>query len=287
MPAGTSANSSEAPGVSEIILTPIATRSRPVTLASGPHLLAKGTVNEVLGSILVHSLDPKNWYMKVKTLLLLLCLVTVEGLGQSSAPKYQPGTITAVSPHQLAPGEQPGDVAKYDLSIKVGDTNYVVLYTPPNGAKTVEYAAGLDFLFLVSSDTLTINRGPTGAVEMPILRREGAPAESGLDWSKAPSQYYSLKLENLTKVLNLSDDQQAKVKPILENEAGELRTMWNNTVLSKKDKLNTLEKLVRSSDKKMKPFLTDDQTRILADLRKSQKQELKKRIEEQTASRQN
>ncbi|PWT88177.1 MAG: hypothetical protein C5B55_13560 [Blastocatellia bacterium] len=225
--------------------------------------------------------------MNHKAAVFLLCLATVQVFCQSSSPKYQPGTITAVAVHQPAPGEQPSDAPKYDLSIVIGDTNYLVLYTPPNGAKTVEYSAGLDFLFLVGSDTLTINRGPTGTAELPILHREALPAKSGLDWSKAPSQYYSLKLENLTKVLNLSDDQQARIKPILENEAGKLRTLWNTTVLSNKDKLNTLEKIVRSSDKKMKPLLSEDQVRILTDLRKNQKQELKKRIEEQTASKQN
>src|SRR5262249_23263877 len=154
------------------------------------------------------SLDCRGRYMKLKTVVLLLCLATLEGLCQNSSPKYQPGTITAVSSHQLAPGEQPSDTTKYDVSVKIGDTNYVVLYTPPNGAKTVEYAAGLDFLFLVGSDTLTVNRGPSGPAEMPILRREVGPPETALDWSKAPSQYYSLKLANLTQVLNLSDDQQ-------------------------------------------------------------------------------
>jgi hypothetical protein len=222
-----------------------------------------------------------------KAAVFLLCLAPVQVFCQSSAPKYQPGTITAVAVHQPAPGEQPSDALKYDLSIVIGDTNYLVLYTPPNGAKTVESAAGLDFLFLVGSDTLTINRGPTGTAELPILRRETLPAKSGMDWSKAPSQYYSLKLENLTRVLTLSDDQQARIKPILENEAGELRTLWKNSAVSSKDKLNTLEKIVRSSDKKMKPLLSEDQLRILADLRKNQKQELKRRIDEQTASKQN
>jgi len=267
----------------ERLVTQIALSLLPVGLLSSPGLV----FSEDISSSLVDSLDLPESHMNYKAAVLFLCLATVHVLSQSSSPQYQPGTITAVAVHRLAPGEQPSDVAKYDLSITIGDTNYLVLYTPPNGAKTVEYSAGLDFLFLVGSDTLTINRGPSGAAELPILRREALPAKNALDWSKAPSQYYSLKLENLTNVLNLSDDQQARIKPILENEAGELRTLWNTPVLSNKDKLNTLEKIVRSSDKKIKPLLSDDQLRILADLRKNQKQELKKRIEEQTASKQN
>lgn len=225
--------------------------------------------------------------MNQKIAVFLLCLASIQVLGQTSSPKYQPGTITAVTVHQLTPGEQPSDVVKYDLAIRIGDTNYMVLYSPPNGAKTVEYAAGLDFLFLVGSETLTVNRGPSGSIELPILRREELPAKTGLDWSKAPSQYYSLKLENLTNALNLSDDQQAKIKPILEHEAGELRTFWNNPTVTNKEKLNRLERIVRSSDKKIKPLLSADQVRALEDMRKDQKEELKKRIEDQTANKQN
>ena len=217
----------------------------------------------------------------------LICLGSVLALSQTSSLKYQPGTITAVQIHQVPPGEPAGDVLRYDVSVKVGDTVYVALYAPPNGAKTIEYAAGLDFLVLVGSDTLTFNRGPSGTTELPILRREVLPATNDPDWSKGPSQYFSLKLDHLSKVLNLSDEQQGRIKPVIEHEAGELRTLWDNPVLSRKEKLNSLEKIVRSSDKKIKPLLSQDQARTLEDLRKQQKLELKKRIEEATASRQN
>jgi hypothetical protein len=225
--------------------------------------------------------------MNHKVAVFVFWFATVPVLCQTVSPQYQPGTITAVSAHQTAPGEQASDVSRYDVSIKVGETVYTVLYTPPNGAKTVEYATGLDFLVLVGTNTLTINRGPSGSTELPILRREELPAKTGLDWSKAPSQYYSLKLENLTKVLNLSDDQQARIKPILEHEAGELRTLWNNPTVTSKQKLNSLEKIVRSSDRRIKPLLSNDQVRTLEELRKDQKQELKKHIEERSASKQN
>ena len=60
--------------------------------------------------------------------------------GQSTS-KYQVGTITEVKPHQDAGGSATG-AAGYDVSVKVGDTIYVVLYTPPLGEETVKYAAG-------------------------------------------------------------------------------------------------------------------------------------------------
>jgi hypothetical protein len=219
--------------------------------------------------------------------IILVCAATVSAFCQTApSNKYQPGTITAVTAHQIGPGEQASDVVRYDVSIKVADTVYVVLYTPPNGANMVEYSPGLDFLVLVGSDTLTFNRSGSGTTtEVPILRREGRAAESGIDPSKAPSQYFSLKLQHLSEALHLRDDQQAKIKPILEQEAGQLSQLWNNPVVSRKDKLNSLEKIVRSSDKKIKPLLSQDQVQKLEELRKEQKIQLKQRIAEETASK--
>jgi hypothetical protein len=217
--------------------------------------------------------------------VILICAATVSAFCQTPSSKYQPGTITAVSAHQIASGEQASDVVRYDVSIKVGNTVYLVLFTPTSGSNMVEYSVGLDLLVLVGSDTLTFNR--SGATtEVPILRREALPAQGGTDWSKAPSQYFSLKLEHLTGVLNLSEDQQGKIKPILEQEAGELRILWNNPTVSRKEKLNSLEKIVRSSDKKIKPLLSENQVQKLEEMRNEQKVELKKRMAEETASQQ-
>ena len=89
-------------------------------------------------------------------------------------------------------------------------------------------------------------------------------------------QYFSLKLQNLSEKLALSDDQQAKIRPILEQESGELSPLWNNPVISRKDKLDTLEKVVRASDEKIKPILSQTQREKLQEMRKQQKDQLKK-----------
>src|SRR5258707_1144381 len=75
--------------------------------------------------------------------------------GQSTS-KYQVGTITEVKAHR-APGRGASDVACYDVSVKVGDTIYVVLYTPPLGEIMVKYAVGRDLLMLVGKNKITYN----------------------------------------------------------------------------------------------------------------------------------
>jgi hypothetical protein len=214
-----------------------------------------------------------------------ICAVSVSALGQTSATDYRRGTIVAVAAHQAVPGESGRDVARYDVSVKVGNTVYVVLFTSPNGSNSVEYSTGIDMLFLVGDNTLTFNSMVSGKTEMPILRRETIPAQGGLALSKAPSQYFSLKLQNLSEKLTLSDDQQAKIRPILEQESGELSPFWNNPAISQKEKLDTLERVVRASDEKIRPILSQAQQEKLQEMRKEQKVRLKKLIADSTAGK--
>ncbi len=221
---------------------------------------------------------------------LMAALLFVGGIpspGQTSPPKYQPGTVMEVRPHQYTTGEQDRDTDRYDVSVKVGNTIYVVLYTPPNRAKGVEYASGLSILVLVGTDTLTFNSKLSGTTKAPILRRESLPAESTLDWSKLPGQYFSMKQQHLSETLDLTQDQQTQIKPILEQEAGEAGQFLDNPVLSRKEQLERWEKLVRASDAKMKPFLSQVQVQKLDDLRQQQKKDLKRMMADQDASQRN
>src|SRR5258708_19071107 len=87
--------------------------------------------------------------------LFLIFLTMFPAFGQSTS-KYQVGTITEVKAHQAA-GSGASDAASYDVSVKVGGTIYVVLYTPALGEDTVKYAAGRDLLVLVGKSTITYN----------------------------------------------------------------------------------------------------------------------------------
>jgi hypothetical protein len=203
--------------------------------------------------------------------LILVITAVLSALCGSQSPSYQPATITGVTLHPNAPGE-PG-IARYDVTLKVGNNVYVVLYTPPQGQNTVEYAAGMDILVLVENDSIRFSKlGTTG--EAPIQRREALPIENTIDWSKAPGQYFSIKMQNLTQRLSLTEDQRAKIKPIAEQEASELGYLWGNPVMSDTDKLKQLEKVVRSSDAKLKPILSPEQLSKLEQMRAEQKQEL-------------
>src|SRR5580704_6566703 len=95
-----------------------------------------------------------------------ISLTTLPAFCQS-ASKYQVGTITEVKAHQAA-GSSASDAAGYDVSVKAGDTIYVVLYTPPLGEETVKYSAGRDLLVLVGKRTIRYNDILGQSFEVPI-----------------------------------------------------------------------------------------------------------------------
>lgn len=96
-----------------------------------------------------------------------LCLLTIPGLCQP-ASKYQIGFITEVKPRQ-ATGDGTSDPTSYDVSVKVGDTIYVVLYTQPVGAIPAKYEKGLELLVLVGKNTITYNDILGRSLQVPIV----------------------------------------------------------------------------------------------------------------------
>ena len=104
--------------------------------------------------------------------LFLIFLTVFPAFGQSTS-KYQVGTIIEVKVHQAA-GSAASDAASYDVSVKVGDTIYVVLYTPAQGEETVKYAAGRDLLVLVGKRTIRYNDISGQSFEVPIESQRSA-----------------------------------------------------------------------------------------------------------------
>jgi hypothetical protein len=95
-----------------------------------------------------------------------LCLLTFPALCQS-ASKWQIATITEVKPHPAA-GEDASDPITYDISVKVGDTIYLVRYTTPAGEIAPKYAAGHELLVLVEKNTITYNDILGRSLQVPI-----------------------------------------------------------------------------------------------------------------------
>jgi len=104
--------------------------------------------------------------------VICICLVALPALCEPPS-KYQVGTIVEVKPHQ--PGNNAvTDVATYDVSVKVGDTVYLTLFTPPSGTNAVKYAAGREMLVLVGKKTIIFSDMLGRPIEVPIVGQKSA-----------------------------------------------------------------------------------------------------------------
>jgi hypothetical protein len=101
-----------------------------------------------------------------------LCCVTLLALCQSTS-KYQIATIIEVQPHQSA-ADPATDATSFDVSVKVGNTIYVVLYATPLGEVPPKYVAGREMLVLVGKNKITYNDMLGRSLQVPIVNQRPA-----------------------------------------------------------------------------------------------------------------
>jgi len=67
------------------------------------------------------------------------------------------------------------------------------------------------------------------------------------------------RLKMLTEKLNLTEDQQAKLKPIIEDQAKQMKALHDDASLAPADKHAKMKELHESSTEKINAVLTADQ----------------------------
>lgn len=97
---------------------------------------------------------------------------------QPAPSKYQSGSIMAVKAHNPGASEKPSN-RLFDVTVRVGSTLYVVLYTQPPGTVSPEYRVGLTLPVLVGSKTLKLNDMLGRPRELPILSRKTVSKDAG------------------------------------------------------------------------------------------------------------
>ncbi len=117
--------------------------------------------------------------MRSAATFLLTCAIALACFGQSPAPKWQVATLLAVKAHPPA-AEEDASLVRYEVTLQVADTEYVVLYAPPDGTlrDVVQYRLGRDGLVLIGADTIKYNDMLGRTREVPILSRRTIPAKA-------------------------------------------------------------------------------------------------------------
>ena len=98
--------------------------------------------------------------------------------GQSESQKYQSATVLDAKEHQGPAPDKAEDpsITRYDITIRVKDTDYVVLFTPRPGSHGFQYMNGTKILVLLQDNTVTFNDILGRSMTAPILsQRPAAP----------------------------------------------------------------------------------------------------------------
>jgi Spy/CpxP family protein refolding chaperone len=66
-------------------------------------------------------------------------------------------------------------------------------------------------------------------------------------------------LDHLSQMLNLTDDQKAEIKPILENEATQVKSLFQDTSMSPQDRHTKMRGIHDTTMGQIRPLLTSDQ----------------------------
>lgn len=67
------------------------------------------------------------------------------------------------------------------------------------------------------------------------------------------------RLQHMTKTLNLNSDQQAKIKPMLEQEQQQMESLHQDTSMSQADKRSKMMQIRQGTNDQIKGVLTSDQ----------------------------
>jgi protein CpxP len=83
------------------------------------------------------------------------------------------------------------------------------------------------------------------------------------------------QLKHLSQKLNLSDDQQAKLKPILEDQHKQMQQLWNDNSMSRQDRVSKMRELRENANTQIKSVLNDDQQKKFDQMREEQRSHMR------------
>jgi protein CpxP len=121
----------------------------------------------------------------------------------------------------------------------------------------------------------------------PALRAQGtSPAPSVPATSPAGEEHHrgGNPLEMLAKKLDLTADQQAKLKPIFEDRHEKMKALRDDTSLTPDDKKAKAKALMESSNDQIKAILTPDQLTKYTALQAEMKEHREKQHEQAPAA---
>jgi protein CpxP len=104
---------------------------------------------------------------------------------------------------------------------------------------------------------------------------QGTGQGMGRGMGHRPMESVDDQIKHLSKKLNLSDDQQAKLKPIFEDQQKQMEQIHNDSSLSREDRFSKMQALRQSSDTQIKGVLNEEQQKSFDKMRAEQQERMK------------
>ena len=127
---------------------------------------------------------------------------------------------------------------------------------------------------------LSLGFGVVNAYGQDAQDAPPAPAQQpgpgmGRGMGRRPMESVDDQIKHLSKKLNLTDDQQAKLKPILEDQRKQMEQIHGDSSLSREDRFSKMQALRQSSDTQIKSVLTEEQQKSFYKMRAEQQDRMK------------
>jgi len=138
--------------------------------------------------------------------------------------------------------------------------------------------AGRGFVLLIATMLagLCLGLGTALAQDNQEQPAQGPPPGSGGRMGHRPMMpSVDDQIKHLTQKLSLTDDQQAKLKPILEDQRKQMEQVHNDSSLSREDRFSKMQQLRTSGDTQIKAVLTADQQKKFDQMREEQRSHMR------------
>jgi protein CpxP len=127
---------------------------------------------------------------------------------------------------------------------------------------------------------LSLGFGVVNAYGQDAQDAAPAPAQQpgpgmGRGMGRRPMESVDDQIKHLSKKLNLTDDQQTKLKPILEDQRKQMEQIHGDSSLSREDRFSKMQALRQSSDTQIKSVLTEEQQKSFDKMRAEQQDRMK------------
>ncbi|MBN9614793.1 MAG: hypothetical protein J0G35_04400 [Acidobacteriales bacterium] len=138
--------------------------------------------------------------------------------------------------------------------------------------------ACLAFVVVATGASYAVGQQPTPPPANQPIPSESVPTTTG-GWP-TPEE----AVNRMSSKLNLTDDQKAKITPIIADRQTQMRALMADTSGRRLRKARKAKSIMSDSDKKIQAVLTSDQRKTYAQMKEQRKEQLQERRQQHAGS---